>query len=147
MWQSTYFLNLEIYWNWKVFLKCQINTLIMEFQIRQKLLRKYFMKIMRTAARCRELKTVSITWNVHIQKRWLLCNINELYFKFQGCISKHQYLSIYVCKSATTGSHSVCVWAYHQNVKLILDACKFPKYKHSLIKMIVCSRSNYECMI
>lgn len=94
MWQSTYFLNLEIYWNWKVFLKCQINTLIMEFQIRQKLLRKYFMKIMRTAARCRELKTVSITWNVHIQKRWLLCNINELYRNFKAV-----YPNINICRS------------------------------------------------
>ena len=94
MWQSTYFLNLEIYWNWKVFLKCQINTLIMEFQIRQKLLRKYFMKIMRTAARCRELKTVSITWNVHIQKRWLLCNINELYRNLKAV-----YPNINICRS------------------------------------------------
>ena len=97
---------------------------------------------------------VSIARNVHKQKRLLLCNINELYAKF-----KVENPHIKICRSTfatlrpkwcitvdSSGSHSVCVCVYHQNVKLMLDACKFPTDQHALTEMIVCSRSSHECM-
>ena len=98
---------------------------------------------------------VSIARNVHKQKRLLLCNINELYAKF-----KVENPHIKICRSTfatlrpkwcitvdSSGSHSVCVCVYHQNVKLMLDACKFPTDQHALTEMIVCSHSSCECMI
>ena len=55
-------------------------------------------------------------------------------------------MMIYVCNStATTGGHPICVCVYHQNVKLMLDACKFPTDQHSMTQKIVCSCSNQEC--
>ena len=98
---------------------------------------------------------VSVGRNNHVQKRLLLCNINELFVKF-----KKEHPHIKICRStfaslrpkwcvtvATSGSHSVCVCVYHQNVKLMLDACKFPTDQHSLTDKIVCDRNNRECMI
>ena len=98
---------------------------------------------------------VSISRNVHRQKRLLLCNLNELFVKF-----KTEHPQIKICRSSfvalrpkwcvnvsTSGSHSVCVCIYHQNVKLMLDACKFSTDQHSLTELMVCDRTNRECML
>ena len=81
--------------------------------------------------------------------------MNELYVKF-----KEEHPNAIICQSsfaalrpkwcvnvATTGSHSVCVCVYHQNVKLMIDACKFKCDQHSLTDKIVCDRQNHDCMI
>ena len=39
----------------------------------------------------------------------------------------------------------MCV--YHQNVKLMIDACKFKSDQHSLTDKIVCDRQHCDCMI
>ena len=98
---------------------------------------------------------VSIGRNIHMQKRLLLCNVNELHVKF-----KKEHPNIKICRSSfaalrpkwcinvdNTGSHNVCVCVYHQNVKLMIDACKFKVDQHSLTDMIVCDRKNRDCMI
>ena len=98
---------------------------------------------------------VSIKRNVHMQKRLLLCNVNELFAQF-----KEEHPNIKICRSSfaslrpkwcvtvdTTGSHSVCVCIYHQNVKLMIDACKFKTDQHTLTDLIVCDRNNRDCMI
>ena len=98
---------------------------------------------------------VSIARNQHVQKRLLLCNVNELYVKF-----KSEHPDIKICRSTfaslrpkwcvtvtSSGSHSVCVCVYHQNVKLMLDACKFKTDQHTLTEKIVCNRQSRECMI
>ena len=41
----------------------------------------------------------------------------------------------------------MCVCIYHQNVKLMLDACKFSTDQHSLTELMVCDRTNRECML
>ena len=41
----------------------------------------------------------------------------------------------------------VCVCVYHQNIKLMIDACKFKSDQHSLTDKIVCDRQNCDCMI
>ena len=42
-------------------------------------------------------------------------------------------------------SISVCVCVYHKNVKLMLDACKFPTDQQTLTDKIVCDINNTEC--
>ena len=99
--------------------------------------------------------SISISRNVHMQKRLLSCNVNELFATF-----KQEYPNIKICRSSfaslrpkwcvtvdTTGSHSVCVCIYHQNVKLMIDTCKFKTDQHKLTEFIVCDRNNRDCMI
>ena len=64
----------------------------------------------------------------HVQKRLLLCNINELYAQFTA---EHQGLKISISKftklrpshcllSGSSSSHNVCVCMHHKNIKLML---------------------------
>ena len=64
----------------------------------------------------------------HLQKRLLLLNLRELYQSFK---EEHPELKIGFAKFTTlrpancilvgsSGTHSVCVCSYHQNVKLLL---------------------------
>lgn len=65
---------------------------------------------------------------VHMQKRLILCNLNELFATFQ---SEHEDVKIGFTKftqlrpkhcvlAGSSGTHTVCVCIYHENVKLML---------------------------
>lgn len=98
-----------------------------------------------------------------VQKRLVLCNLKELHkaFRFQYSnlkigFSKFCDLRPKHCVIAgATGTHSVCVCVYHQNVKLMIDGSKIPlltknrdikllNYK-DLIKIIMCENPVKSC--
>ena len=98
---------------------------------------------------------VSIARRSHMQKRLILSNLKELYAKFKTC-----YPDIKTCFSnfcshrpkwcitvGASGTHTVCVCTYHQNVKLMISAVELSKDYHELIDMLVCSGANKNCMI
>ena len=71
---------------------------------------------------------VSVTHNTHKQKQLILSNLNELYANFK---SKYVSTSIGFSKfcelqpkwcvlAGSSGTHSVCVCTYYQNMKLLL---------------------------
>ena len=96
---------------------------------------------------------VSIGYKQHNQKRLLLCNLTELYatFREKFCISKVGFSKFCAlppkwCKmSGSSGSHSVCVCAIHQNTILACYALNLD-YK-DLINKMVCSNTNKLCMV
>lgn len=98
---------------------------------------------------------VSISKNVHQQKRLLLCNLNELYaaFKFEYPtikigFSKFSMLRPKWCVLAgSSGTHAVCVCSIHQNVTLLLQACAIENTYHELMSHLVCSIDNRDCML
>lgn len=69
---------------------------------------------------------------IHVQKRLILCNLNELYsiFKTQNPdvklgFSKFAQLRPKHCVIAgSSGTHTVCVCVYHENLKLMLRKIK-----------------------
>lgn len=98
-----------------------------------------------------------------IQKRLILCNLKELHKEFQLqypnlkiIFSKFCHLCTKHCVIAgATGTHSVCVCVYHQNVKLIIDGSKIPLLTKNrdiklldyrdLIKNIMCENPAKSC--
>jgi hypothetical protein len=98
---------------------------------------------------------VSIGRNHHMQKRLILSNLKELYSSFKERnpavkigFSKFCMLRPKWCITiGASGTHSVCVCTYHQNVILLLNAIKIDKTYHELIEMIVCDRDSKECMV
>lgn len=87
-----------------------------------------------------------------IQKRLILCNINELFKKFKDThpelkIGRSKFCELrpkWCVLPGPKGTHSVCVCAIHQNLKLMANAIKMD-YK-DLIKKSVCDLENEECM-
>lgn len=87
-----------------------------------------------------------------IQKRLLLINIKELYTEYKkkyssvGAVCKlsvfFDHRPAYVINVGASGTHSVCVCLYHQNVKLMLDAAGFMNERHHLMDKLVCSVYN-----
>ena len=77
-------------------------------------------------------KTVSVQsadGRIHVQKRLILCNLKEVYQHFK---TKYPQLRIGFSKRAelrpkqcilagASGTHSVCAYTIHQDVKLMLD--------------------------
>jgi hypothetical protein len=71
-----------------------------------------------------------------IQKRLLLLNIDELFFKFKEyslnklcmkCCSKSKFYGLrpkHVIEVGAAGTHNICVCKTHQNIKLLLDAIR-----------------------
>ena len=96
---------------------------------------------------------VSISKNVHRQKRLLLCTLKELYAQFKSehhdvkvsfskfCLLRPKYC-VYAGSSQT---HSVCVCTYHQNVTLLLDAAKIEDSYQELIDTAICSDATKDC--
>ena len=89
---------------------------------------------------------VSIDWNVHKQKRLVLCNVSELYNAIRD---KYPNIKIVFSKFCTlrpkwcvlagpSGIHSVCVCSTHQNAVLLVDAIDWPYTYKDLIKKVVC---------
>ena len=98
---------------------------------------------------------VSVSKNVHVSKRLMLCNMKELYTAFKN---RNPQLNIGFSKFASLrpkwcipvgpkGTHSVCVCMIHQNLKLMLSAVNFEKNYHELIDLIVCDRQSNMCMV
>ncbi|XP_045030450.1 uncharacterized protein LOC123472639 [Daphnia magna] len=94
-----------------------------------------------------------------IQKRLLLVNVDELHSDY-----KKKYKNIdgiktfglsafadlrpkHVITVGSSGSHSVCVCIYHQNVKLMLSAIGLGEERHLLMDKVVCSVYNKTCMV
>lgn len=97
---------------------------------------------------------VSISKNVHEQKRLLLCNLKELHQFFKQKypdkkigISKFCTLKPKCCiLPGANGTHSVCVCPYHQNTILLVDAMDSADTYKELLAKLVCSLENKECM-
>jgi hypothetical protein len=98
---------------------------------------------------------VSISRRTHMQKRLILSNLKELYTKFKNnnpdikigfstfCLHRPKW-----CVTVgASGTHTVCVSTIHQNARLLISAVKLSKDHRELTDMIVCNRSNRECMI
>jgi hypothetical protein len=76
---------------------------------------------------------------IHVQKRLLLCNLKELcsHFKYSHPgvkvgFSKFASLNPRNCiMTGASGTHSACVCTIHQNVELMLEACKISKLTRS----------------
>jgi hypothetical protein len=100
---------------------------------------------------------------IHEQKRLLLCNLKELYSHFKNShpgvkvgFSKFAFLRTTNCIMAGASvTHSVCVCTVHQNVKLMLEACKIfeltgssehrlSTYQHCL-STIICNPPQTNC--
>lgn len=87
-----------------------------------------------------------------MQKRLLLVNIKELYAEYKKKYSPTSSVCklsaffenrpAYVINVGASGTHSVCVCLYHQNVKLMLDALGFSNERHYLMDQLVCSVYN-----
>ena len=98
---------------------------------------------------------VSISKNVHQQKRLLLSNLKELFISFK---QKHEDIKIGYSKFCSlrpkwcilpgaNGTHSVCVCTYHQNTKLLVEAMNSGDSYKDLLQKLVCFLSNKECML
>jgi len=99
----------------------------------------------------------------HVQKRLVLCNLSELYALFKEKypdakvgLSKFSELRPRNCILAgASGTHTVCVCVYHENVKLMLNAIDvkritsesdFPiAHYEDAIKMTVCESTTDDC--
>ena len=96
---------------------------------------------------------VSISRNIHQQKRLLLCNLRELFVEFKKTnldvkISFSKFCSLrpkWCILLGSSGSHTVCVCSFHQNAKLLATACQM-NYKE-IMKLIMCDVANKNCMV
>ena len=111
------------------------------------------MKTINFFNKCLEKHYVSVSRNTHKQKRLILSNLNELYANFK---SKYVSTSIGFSKfcelqpkwcvlAGSSGTHSVCVCTYHQNMKLLLAPLNVTYQE--LFPLIVCDINNKECMV
>ena len=86
---------------------------------------------------------VTIKENVHKQKRFLLCNLHELYilFKEQNSVLKigfSKFCSLRPKWCVTVGSTdipSVCVYTIHQNAEVLVNATKTGDTNKQLMEM------------
>lgn len=96
---------------------------------------------------------VSVSRNVHKQKRLILCNLKELFSAFrekfpEAKVSFSKFCSLrpkWCVLAGGAGTHSVCVCTMHQNIKLLLAPIG-ANYKE-LMQLIVCDLANRECMV
>ena len=97
---------------------------------------------------------------IKVQKRLLLMNIDELYFKFKEfslntlfmkACGRSKFFTLrpeHVVEVGSRGTHNVCVCEKHQNVKLMIDAlCNKNVEKHLFMDRIVCDINAYDCMM
>ena len=92
---------------------------------------------------------------VHVQKRLVLCNLQELYAIFKDQhpsdhigFSKFASLRPKHCVLAgASGTHTVCVCTYHQNVKLMIHAAELDKSHKHIIAQAVCNPPQPKCYL
>jgi hypothetical protein len=93
--------------------------------------------------------------SVHKQKHLLLSNLNELYVKF-----KENYPDVKIGRSkfcelrpkwcviaGASGTHTVCVCSYHQNIKLMIVGANLNIDYKDLLEELTCDINNYKCMM
>ncbi|CAH0394865.1 unnamed protein product [Bemisia tabaci] len=98
---------------------------------------------------------VSIGNKVYKQKKMLLANLRELHADFKQQyphnpigFSKFCTLRPRWCVLAgESGTHSVCVCTYHQNVVLMFEAVDLGETYQDFFKRLVCDTSNRDCML
>ena len=99
---------------------------------------------------------LSVSRNVHKQRRLLLCNLKELYisaFKEKYPHAKvgfSQFCSLrpkWCVSVGSAGTHSVCVCTSHQNAQLLVNAANIDKNYCDLMAMTVCDLNNEMCMV
>ncbi|EFX75283.1 hypothetical protein DAPPUDRAFT_108106 [Daphnia pulex] len=94
-----------------------------------------------------------------VQKRLLLLNIDELHGEYKkkfkdivgiktvGFSAFADLRPKHVITVGSSGTHSVCVCVYHQNVKLMLSSIGLGEERHLLMDKVVCSVYNKTCML
>lgn len=101
---------------------------------------------------------------VQKQKRLIMCNLKEAYKEYKNIycdevhigFSKFAELRPKQCILAgASGTHTVCICAIHQNVKLMLDGCKIQKISENMathiktyrdcLQQIICDDPTVEC--
>lgn len=88
------------------------------------------------------------------QKRLVLANLKELHVlwteshpdKKVGFSTFASLRPKWCVLAGASGTHSVCVCKYHQNPKLMVEAC-LKSDVHDLMKFCVCSNENEACMM
>ena len=98
---------------------------------------------------------VSIGKNQHMSKRLLLCNLKELYSCFKlnypdEKVSFFKFASLrpkWCIIAGPKNTHAVCVYSYHQNIKLLLSSIGIEHLSYEIIDMIVCNRDSKECIV
>ncbi|XP_044585216.1 uncharacterized protein LOC123265492 [Cotesia glomerata] len=101
-----------------------------------------------------------------VQKKLILCNLKELYQSFKAqynsvAIGFSKFASLrptYCILAGSSGTHVVCVCTIHQNVKLMLEGCNFPKFAKNtdwvvesqpiyknLLNKLVCNNPKESC--
>jgi len=98
---------------------------------------------------------VSIGKKQYKQKRLLLLTLNELFVHFKQkyphyIIGRSSFCALrpkWCVLPGASGTHSVCVCVYHQNVKLMTEALKFNVNYRDLLDFLVCNTENEICML
>ena len=88
------------------------------------------------------------------QKRLVLSNLCELYASWKeanpnkkvGFSTFAAQRPKYCILAGATGTHATCVCKYHQNPKLMAEAC-LKSSVHDLMKVCVCSIESEKCMM
>lgn len=88
------------------------------------------------------------------QKRLLLATQKDLYYEFKeknpdikiGLTKFYEYRPKWCVPVTSSGSHSVCVCSYHQNVKLMCVHLPVKLDYKDLINKIVCDNTKRDCM-
>lgn len=105
------------------------------------------------------LKDIKIIRDSHgknkIQKRYLYFTLGETYQQFKEkypnvCIGRSKFCELRperICLRQET-PFNLCLCVYHENIKLLLDACYFlPSSISEFIELTVCSRNSKDCML
>jgi len=99
--------------------------------------------------------SVSLGRNVHKQKHLVLCNLKELFSAFKTGYPSTQIGFSSFCSlrpkwcvlAGASGTHAVCVCTIHQNTKLLINALNSKEDYKDMMKLLVCSTENRDCMI
>ena len=99
--------------------------------------------------------SVSLGRNAHKQKHLVLCNSKELFSAFKtrypstqiGFSSFFSLRPKWCVLAGASGTHAVCVCTIHQNTKLLINALNTKEDYKDMMKLLVCSTENRDCMI
>ena len=99
--------------------------------------------------------SVSLSRNVHKQKRLVLCNLKKLFCTFKTRYPSTQIGFSSFCSlrpkwcviAGASGTHAVCVCTIHQNTKLLINSLNTKEDYKDMMKLLVCNTDNRDCMI
>lgn len=100
------------------------------------------------------VKVITNGQKSYMQKRLILSNLNELFVAFKKThpeckIGRSKFCELrpkWCILAGASGTHSVCVCIYHQNIKLMIDGAKLNVDYKDLLEMLVCDTTSYNCM-